>query len=775
MTAPVTTVFEPDWPDVPAARAICLVDASSGFERRLLESWIERHRPADTTVSTALLPPSRRRRFGAIDPGLAALLGGDDDPLLVPVRVAWLPEERNGRRSASVVDALKLGDPRDPDPLRQRWLYARYPDRCRIVVAEPARSSGVRARWEQSPEMLGFDEYVSRRAWLALERAERRLRGNRYKVPRFVHHEVSERPEFRVGVAHLARELGRPEAATRQRAVRYLREIAASHSTFLIDVIANAIHWIYRQGYGALSYDEQQVRDLYGLGQGHPLVFLPSHRSNLDRLVLQYLLWENDLPPNHTAGGINMNFFPVGPLIRRTGVFFIRRSFKDNPLYKLVLRSYIDYLIEKRFSLEFYLEGGRSRSGKLLPPRYGLLAYVTDAYRRGKSDDVFLIPTSIAYDHIQDVGAYASEQRGDTKERESFSWAWRAIRSLRRRYGNIYVRFGEPVSLAKEMPVGDEGEMDVPKLAFEVMARIGRVTPITPTSLVTLALLAREDRAMTVPEIIDELSDLIAFVERRRFPTTEPLRLDDGSIRAVLDRLAEHDLVTTFDAGPEAVYAIRAEQHLAAAFYRNTIVHFFVTGAIAELALAAAAEVSEEVDPRDAFWEEVMRLRDLLKFEFFFSGKDAFREEVRQELDEQSPGWEERLASGPDGARSVLHQQRPLRAHWALRAFLEAYRVVGDELARRPPDQAIDRKPFIQACLALGKQYRLQRRIAAEESVSQVLFGSALSLAENRDLLATDRPDSAVRRQQFAAEISAVLRRLDTVAALAEGRRRGVV
>ncbi len=101
------------------------------------------------------------------------------------------------------------------------------------------------------------------------------------------------------------------------------------------------------------------------------MVFLPSHKSNLDHLVLQYALHENGHPPNHTAGGINMNFFPVGPLVRRSGVFFIRRSFKDNPVYKFVLRQYIDYLIEKRFSLEWYIEGGRSRSGKLLPPSSG--------------------------------------------------------------------------------------------------------------------------------------------------------------------------------------------------------------------------------------------------------------------------------------------------------------------------------------------------------------------------------------------------------------------
>jgi glycerol-3-phosphate O-acyltransferase len=104
-------------------------------------------------------------------------------------------------------------------------------------------------------------------------------------------------------------------------------------------------------------------------------------------------MYENELPPPHTAGGINMNFFLGGPLLRRAGIFFIRRSFKDNEVYKFVLRQYIDYLIEKRFTLEWYIEGTRSRSGKLMPPRFGLLAYVVDAYRRAKSEDVMLVPS----------------------------------------------------------------------------------------------------------------------------------------------------------------------------------------------------------------------------------------------------------------------------------------------------------------------------------------------------------------------------------------------
>src|SRR5207245_3599065 len=225
--------------------------------------------------------------------------------------------------------------------------------------------------------------FVVGQAALALGRAERRRGGARYKVPRSVHDEILSRAACRGGIARLARELGRPEASVAYSASRYLREIAAGHSAYVIDLVAHLIRYMYTRGYGeALHYDRTQLEAIYLLAQRYPVVFLPSHKSNLDHLVLQYALHENGHPPNHTAGGINMNFFPVGPLVRRSGVFFIRRSFKDNAVYKHVLRQYIDYLIEKRFSLEWYIEGGRSRAGKLLPPMFGMLAYVVDAYRR---------------------------------------------------------------------------------------------------------------------------------------------------------------------------------------------------------------------------------------------------------------------------------------------------------------------------------------------------------------------------------------------------------
>ena len=510
--------IEPGWPITDGCRPVFVIDASSALEERLLRAWIERRRPpavGPRDYDVVRLPPSRRRRKRRSLRALEACLASCGEALLAPLRVAWLPKKRDGVRSVLPRDLILLRDPRDPGALRQSLILKREPDRCRIVVGEPATVSELRERWHRAggtdlSQTTGLAEFIARRAVLALERAERMLRGARYKVPRLVHEDILGRPSFRGGIHRLAGALGRTPASVTREASRDLREIAATHSPLVIDLVAWLIRLLYTQGYGRqLYYDRDQLKDVKALAQQNPVVFLPSHKSNLDHLVLQYALHENGHAPNHTAGGINMNFFPVGPLVRRSGTFFIRRSFRDDEIYKFVLHHYIDFLIEKRFSLEWYIEGGRSRAGKLLPPRFGLLAYVVDAYRRAKSEDVFLIPVSIAYDQISDVGDYAAEQRGGAKPRESFGWFLGVVRRLRRRYGNIHIRFGEPLSLAKSLgrpdpraaPSDDEQNLGLQKLAFEVAVRINRVTPITSISLVTLALLGTGDRALTAAQV----------------------------------------------------------------------------------------------------------------------------------------------------------------------------------------------------------------------------------------------------------------------------------
>ena len=228
----------------------------------------------------------------------------------------------------------------------------------------------------------------------------------------------------------------------------------------------------------------------------------------------------------------------------------------------------------------------------------------------------------------------------------------------------------------------------------------------------------------------------------------------------MLDLFEEHEAVSVHRGGAEPVYHLTPDQALRAAYYRNTIVHFFVPGAIAELTLAAVADGSVGPDEVD---DHALELRDLLKFEFFFGAKERFLEELHIELAEADPQWRDRIRT-PGGADELLGTLALLRAHWALLPFLEAYLVVADTLAASTGP--FDDKEFLRACLGRGEQYRLEGRVRAPEAVSKALYASALSLARNRGLV----DGSAQARGAFSEEVRAVLARAVRIGRLAEVR-----
>ena len=406
-----------------------------------------------------------------------------------------------------------------------------------------------------------------------------------------------------------------------------------------------------------IEVDTDALDGLRSLNRRHALVFLPSHKSYLDPFILRGALGRAGLPVNHVLGGVNVSFWPMGPVLRRSGVVFIRRSIKDDAVYRFALRSYLGYLVERRYNLEWYLEGGRSRTGKLRPPRLGVLAYLVEAFGERGIDDVYLVPVSIAYDQLQEVAAMAAEEHGAQKKAETFAWMLKYIRAQGQRLGKAYVNVAEPLSL-RQVRTGRTPAPDgilVGKIAFEVLHRINRVTPVTPTSLLTLALLGLGDRALTPTEIRSVLDPLLDYVAVRKLPQAGTVDLaTPGGLRPALDALVTTKVVTRFAGGAEPVYAIGENQHLVAAYARNRIIHFFVTRAITELVLlhlvrGPGGHPGEPVGIETGTlgtraWAEALRLRDLLKYEFFFAAKPEFAEELRAELAILDPDWERKAA-----------------------------------------------------------------------------------------------------------------------------------
>ena len=741
-------------------RVVVLSAAVTPVERAVLARWLEREWGS----------VSAQTKFDVVDqrdPRLEEHLASDDDSLVMPVRVAWLPRERGGDRTARFTDLLSLSDPWRPWVFRQSSIVSREPDRCRIIVGETARVSELRRRWREKGSVAQFGTFVSRQATLALERAEWAVVGHRYKVPRLVIEQIEDRRQFQDALAEVARTAGRPLREVNREARACLREMVTTQTRLGIDLFYRQLGRVATGGL-EVDVDAAQMEKLRALGRHHALVFLPSHKSYIDPGLLGRTLQRHGFPPNILVGGINLNFWPIGSLARRAGMMFIRRTFRDDPVYKLALQEFMGLLVRERCNLEWYIEGGRTRTGKLRLPRLGLLSYLADAVRKN-AEDVYLIPTAIAFEQLYELKAMVAEAVGAKKKAENIGWLLDYVRTQHHSRGRVWIRFGTPLSLRESLEAVEAGapepergrDLAVRKTAFEVCHRINRATPITPTSLVTLALLGVEDRALTLPEIAATLEPLLEYVAARQLPLVGGLAAgEDAPIRDALGKLERQGVVRRFTEGTEPVYAIREDEHLVAAFYRNSAIHFFVDRAIVEMVIARAAE--ERFTGSSQLIDAVRRLRDLLKFEFIFARAPEFIEDIREEMKLFGTGWEDQIADA-SRVRAMLERSRLHVAHRVLRSFLEAYQVVADHLAAQLPGTPFDEKAFLSQCLGIARQYRLQHRIWSTESISQELFGNAIAVARSRGLLGPDGANLAARRCEFAEEIADHVAQIATI------------
>ncbi|MFE3542564.1 glycerol-3-phosphate 1-O-acyltransferase [Nocardia sp. NPDC059177] len=793
----------------PAADSVvALVDAASGVEREVIGAWIAEgglSREIDSAAPVTQLDLDAKAL-------IKRLVGRHDDPLVVPVRVLWLPPERDGVRRVTFADLVMMTNPRKPNRLVQRRLLRTEPDRHRVLVGAPARLSELRANNPEAAALLRagtaepFARAVVRAAVVALERAERTVIGDRYKVPQLVAEEILDSPEFQRKLDYIADEIGSEPDQVYRNAEKALRELVAAQSRLVSDLFTQAMRPVHASTW-KVDTDLGGLDALRTLNRKYPLVFLPSHRSYVDAFVLGDVLARNDFPPNHVIGGANLSFWPMGPIARRTGTVFIRRSFGDDEVYKAVVEEYFAYLLAKRFNMEWYFEGGRTRTGKLRPPRYGLLNYLAAAVRSRRVEDVMLVPVSITYERLNELGAIASEQSGGTKKAEGIGWLARYVRSQQHSAGRVYVRFGEPISARAglsthgdpldERPMTiplrgtDSGVTSVPdesalaeverkavqRLAFDVAVGINEVTPITVNALVTLALLGVHERALTLGEVRTVLDPVLGYIDARGLPAGEMTALrDQQGLRVVLEQLALAGVVTVYRGGLEPVYAIEAGAHLEAAFYRNSAVHWFVNRAILELAALTAVEAPGD-DPLRAAWKAAFALRDLLKFEFFFPERQEFAEQIINEVRLIVPEWDEHT---PDDRLDrqflgALTDSGFVMAHRVLRSFFDAQLVVAERLVARPADVVIDRKEFIDECVAVGRQMLLQQRLHSPESVSSELFTSAWKLADNHGLIAPAAEGAEAelleRRVEFAQQLRDLGERIARAATLDPSNR----
>jgi glycerol-3-phosphate O-acyltransferase len=723
---------------------------------------------------------SRRALEVAVAAGHASVIflnqpGGAHDPFLHLVRLQrslsrpvflvpalLLYSRRAQRLQPSVWDAL-FGSPEAPNALANLIGFLRSFRRAflsvgravdlqaflagRAGVADPTLARMVRGALHQH-----------------LARQFRTAVGPPLKTPSRVREKVRRDRTLRATLEALSRETGKPPAALTAEADRCLREIASHYDPRFISLAAPILSALFRKLYEAVEVDETGLAAVQRAAAGAPLVFCPSHKSYVDFLVISWLLYRRGLTPPHVAAGINLAFWPFGNIARRGGAFFIRRTVKGDRVYTAVLRAYVKLLLRDRFPQEFYVEGGRSRTGKLLFPKMGLVSMEVDAWLDGAADDVLFVPVAIDYERLIEASAYVKELAGGEKRKESLGGLLGALGVLFRSYERLYVQFEAPVSLravatqrlgaratgllpdatwSGEAPPGERtpqpaGGADDPAQAKRQLVQavttrvaygISLAITITPVGLVAAALLSQARRALAASEVAwrVELLRSLAREGGARFgrdlagASSDPRQ--PGPIADAVRRLAAGRVVQVEVAGGEHHYQVVDEKRPVLDYHRNAVIHRFVGPAIVAAALRAAGEAPlRQAVVAGATW-----LSRLFKLEFMYRPGVPFEEifEANLSLLERAGGVErqgERLAGGP----------RPETAAFLaefLRPYLEAYRLTAETalaLLEAPHKGGLDRRGLGRAALERGRASLQSGRVANRESLSKAIVETAV-------------------------------------------------
>ena len=757
------------WPDGDAP-VIFLLDARGSFDRSLLERSIAAHSMADRANEIVSLDLRDDRKSLSVQ-DLVSAITRYPEAIVAPLRLCWTRPDQIASKGPKLTDIFSSGDGSQP-----RWLAGiiarRHPDRLHVTLGEPGTLVAMGERFQSKSDLApnaaieSFAVFVARQAAIVMDIAERQLIGGRYKVPRYVRQSIRNSRSFRTELLTIANDSGKPIKVVKAEAKQYLREMISIPTRFWLDVWAKLCNLGLGLGYDkTLQYDAQDLERVRHIVRNYPSALLWTHKTYIDGFVVPKILSDNDFPMPHFFGGANLNIPVLGFFLRRAGAIFIRRSFQDNEIYKLSLKQYIGYLMEKRFPMTWSFEGTRSRLGKLMPPKYGLLKYVLEGAHHAGARDIHIIPVSVSYDLVRDAEEYAREQSGVPKAPESVGWLVRYLRSLARPMGRIHVDFGEPVKLDKA-PLPDD-TLAISKIAFQVAVEANRVTPATFPAVVSSSLLGAFPRALTEAEVVREVSDITLWATTRGVRLSPDFNANYAdNMPTLLGNMIDEGIITRFDAGPETVYGIAEGQAAIASFYRNTIVHFFLHRAVAELALLAVAERTSDAPTMERFWGEVRKLRDLFKFEFFYPETHAFEAQIDEELSREAPEWQTLLEDDAGNARILLNALSPKVAHFTLMIFAEAYSIGADILLRFGDEPGFGEEAFIGRCMSYGKQAYLQRRISSEASIGKLLFANAWKMLTSRHLI-----ESGEGRVAQAEALNQIIRRLEVIRALSIAQR----
>jgi len=385
----------------------------------------------------------------------------------------------------------------------------------------------------------------------------------------------------------------------------YAEEIAANYSHAFITFMEGFLGRLWNRLYDGVTFSHADT--LRNISQDREIVFVPCHRSHMDYLLLSYVIYKQGYAVPHIAAGINLNIPVVGRFLRKGGAFFIRRSFAGNALYTAVFMRYLAIIMGRGHSIEYFVEGGRSRTGRLLQPKTGMISMTVRSYLRDPRREVVFLPVYFGYERIVEANTYVGELSGQPKRKESIGDLLRALRVLREKFGRVHVNLGEPIELEpvlarhcadwRERKLDDEARAPwvapvVDELAGRIMRHINAAAAVTPVNLLAVTLLATPRQAMDAGELARQIDLYLALLRRTAYDARVTIAAGDGQSVIVygesmkLLRRQSHKLGD--------IVRVEAEMAVLMTYYRNNVLHLFALPSLIACAFIGNAVVGTE-------------------------------------------------------------------------------------------------------------------------------------------------------------------------------------
>lgn len=683
---------------------------------------------------------------------------------LVPQLILYDKSPHSTRLSFSEV---LFGTRERPGRLRRIYMLLRNPKKIIVEASEPVSLID----FLKKPEIRDLshrNQVVALRRYLLdqINRHRQSITGPALKSRDEIMEEILTQPEMQKSILNYARENRLSVYQAQKEAATYLDEIAANYNLKVIRLFDVALRWILNHIFDGMVIDFDGLNRVKQWSKKGPLILVPCHKSHLDYLIISYIFYQNNMPCPHIAAGKNLSFWPLGPIFRGGGAFFLRRTFKGEALYPIVFSAYLYKILDEGFHVEFFIEGGRSRTGKLLTPKIGFLSLLLEEFQKGRWNDMVFVPINIGYDRVLEEKAYIHELEGGKKAPENLSNVLKARKFLKKKYGKIYINFHEPYSLKEyidqiepEFSCLPREEQKERSYAFgeKIVSAISREAMITPHAVIAGALLNSSRKRLYYKQLMAHAETYMNYLTARNARMADTLFINrQSTFDHVLDLFVQNKYIecgtlekkTPVSANP--IIKVNENKRSNLDYYKNSGAIMFIPGAytaLSILAIDAFQFSTSDLYPHYSF------LKGFFKHEYIFDPDDpiepAVRKNIKAFIDDAILTPHPTL---PETFNLTSAGYRKLNLFAAfLTPYFESYWVVLNFYMRYTKKSILDIKDHIKKIQNLGNRMYKRNEISRQEALSKINYKNAVNYFTSQGLVNPE--NDSVRLDEFVEKL----------------------